>query len=237
MSKKGERKQQKRISSPRVVKVLKKTSKWLMKPRTGAHGKNSVALAVILRDYLRIADNANEARKIIKAGKVKVDGRVVKDHKKAIGFMDLIEIPSQKLVFRVVLDEKGRIALKELKENPRFKLGRIEKKTKIRKGKTQITLHDGKNIVSDKDEYKIGDVLKISLPDQKIMKKLSLKEGSLAYIIGGKHAGETAIVKSIEKGSMTRRILIGFDKEGKQFTAPREQVFIIGEKEPEIKLK
>ncbi|MGB1660494.1 MAG: 30S ribosomal protein S4e, partial [Candidatus Poseidoniaceae archaeon] len=53
-----------------------------------------------------------------------------------------------------------------------WKVCRIEGKTTIKGGRTQLNLHDGRNLLVDdpsKDAYATGDSLKMNLPDQKIL--------------------------------------------------------------------
>ena len=60
-------------------------------------------------------------------------------------------------------------------------------------------MHDGRNIIeSDPSKYNVGDSLIISLPDQKISKHLQNKEGSLAFLTGGSHIGEIAVIDSLD---------------------------------------
>ena len=48
------------------------------------------------------------------------------------------------------------------KIDAKWKLHRIENKTIVKGKKVQLNLHDGRNIIVGKDEYKSGDVLKIT---------------------------------------------------------------------------
>jgi small subunit ribosomal protein S4e len=103
----------------------------------------------------------------------------------------------------------------------------------VKGGITQLHLHDGRNILLDaKSDYKTGDSIVISLPDQKIKKHLPIKEGALAYLTGGSHIGETAkVVESIVKRSSKANETI-FDN----FGTVSEYVFII-ENEKDLPLE
>ncbi len=238
MGKKGETKQLKRIASGRKVKVLKKISTWLTKPRTGPHSpKEAVALLVIIRDYLKLADTAKEAKKIIKQGKVLVDGRKVTDHKFPVGFMDLIQIPELGKNYRVMLDKKGRIIVEEIETEANFKLVRVNKKRKIKGGKILLTTHDGRNLTFDKDqEYKVGEVFKITVPEQKIVERFELKPGNLGYVINGKHAGKIGKIIGIKEGTMTRKPEVVLQSEKETFNTIKDYVFVIGKEEPAVKI-
>ncbi len=66
-------------------------------------------------------------------------------------------------------------------------------------GKVETNRSRGVNIIeSDPSKYNVGDSLIISLPDQKISKHLQNKEGSLAFLTGGSHIGEIAVIGSLD---------------------------------------
>ena len=102
----------------------------------------------------------------------------------------------------------------------------------VRGGKIQLNLHDGRNIVTEKNEYKTGDVLKISVPEQEILEHIPMQKGYLAMIIGGKHAGEIA---KIEEIVVTRSPLPNIVKL-ENITTIKPYVFPIGKEEPLIRL-
>ncbi|TRM86181.1 30S ribosomal protein S4e, partial [Sulfolobus sp. C3] len=94
-----------RFEAPWFLPLSKKEYKWTVRPIAGPHSvTTSVPLAIILRDYLNLAESLKEAKFIISSGKVLVDGRVRKHYKYPIGIMDVISVPSSDLYFRVVPD-------------------------------------------------------------------------------------------------------------------------------------
>ena len=95
------------------------------------------------------------------------------------------------------------------KENIDFKLCRIEDKTTIKGGKTQLNLHDGRNFITD-GEYKTGDVLVLNVPEQEIKDHIKFESGTIGLITGGKHIGEKGTVKEINitHGSMPNTVLM-----------------------------
>lgn len=238
MAKKGEKRVRKRLNASKVIPVPKKGSRFIVKASPGPHSiENSVPLLVVIRDMLKLADNAKEAKKIIHTGKILIDGKIVKNASYPVGFMDVISIPSINKFYRVLYDKKGRIVLSEIEaSNSSFKLSRIKNKTVIKGGKTQLNLHDGKNLLTDK-KYKVGDVLKIELPKMKILDHFTLEKGNIAYITGGKHAGEIATIDDIIPGTMTRRPMVRLKSPNKHFETRKEYVFVVGTKEAVIKFE
>ena len=104
MAKHGENKKLKRLNTPNLVSISKKDKVWISKPVPGTHPRNkSISLVVLLRDVLKLAGTSKEASTLVKSGKILVDGRVVKDYKFPIGYMDLISIPEIKMVYYINL--------------------------------------------------------------------------------------------------------------------------------------
>lgn len=228
-------KHMKRLVAPKSWGIARKTSTWVSKPRAGPHStESSVPMIVVLREMLKLCDNSREAKHILGSRGVLVDGRIVTDHKFPVGLMDVVTISKTGDNYRMALDTHGRLVLTTITpEEAKVKLVRIQNKTMLPKGRFQINLHDGRNIILPKNQYKTGDVLKIELPTQKILKQLPLKEGSLALLIAGSHPGSLVTVQSFEIKRGSSQNLVGF-KEG--FSTVWDHVFVVGEKLPEIKL-
>lgn len=225
----------KRRAAPLPWHTTKKTDIWITRPRPGPHPMEvGVPLQVVIRDMLGYCDTATEARKIIGGREILVDGKVVTDYKRPIGFMDVLSIPKTKEHFRVVLDSKGHLQLSPItKDRAKWKLVRIEDKTMVKGGRIQLNLHDGRNILLKKDQYKTKDVLKIELPSQKILDSFSFSSGNMAVVMGGRHAGEMAPIKSTE---VTRSPKPNYVQFAKGFSTIQNYVFVVGKKDPEIAL-
>ena len=230
-------KHMKRLTIPKSWKIAKKEVKWAVKVSPGKHSKDAaMPLGMVVRDMLGYADSMREARRIIGARKILVDGRVEIDYKAPVGFMDVISIPETGEHYRMLFDAKGRLTLIQIDaERAKWKLVRINNKTYARGGKVQLNLHDGRNIVieRDKDVYKTGDVLKISIPEQKILRHIQLKEGNKAMIIGGSHGGSLGTIKKYEvmRGPEPNRVSF---EEG--FETIKDYVFVVGTDTPEVKV-
>ncbi len=225
----------KRMTAPRSWAIPRKVSHWVMKPRAGPHAKDAaMPLAMVLKDMLKVCDNTREAMLIIGGRQVAVDGRTVTDKKFPVGLMDVLTFVKTNESYRMLLDYKGRLLLVPIEDKEKgWKLARIDGKTVIRGGRIQLNLHDGRNILLPKDQYSTGDVLKIELPSQRIMKALKLDKGSLALLTGGSHPGSVQTIEEykLRRGSGSNTVTF---KEG--FSTIKENVFVVGEKTPEIKL-
>jgi small subunit ribosomal protein S4e len=228
----------KRLASPRAWHIPKKAATWSPKPRPGPHAMDkSVPVGLLVRDYLKLADTMREVRRILGAGEVMVDGKVAKDPKQVVGFMDVLSIKKTGQNFRALYDHHGRIVLHPIQANAAtWKLCRIEDKTTVKEGRTQLNLHDGRNVLVKEKTYKTGDVVKMSLPEQKVLAHYPLSQGSVAVITGGKHIGELASVASVEVTRNPKPNLVAMKAGDREFSTIKPYVFVVGKDKAEITL-
>lgn len=220
---------QKRLSAPKTIKVPRKIKKWLVKTGPGPHNKNAVPLLVIVRDFLELADTAREARRIIAAGEILVDGVPRKDYRFPVGLFDIVSIPKLGKSYRILFDEKGRYVPKEV-EDDKLKLYKITNKTMVKGGKVQLNLFDGTNILAS-NEYKTKDSILMEIPEKKIVDHLKFEEGALVMITGGSHAGEMGRIKryKVVRGSAPN--LVTIEGENGEFTTIEDHIFVVGKKD------
>lgn len=227
-------KHQKRVSAPISWPVTRKTHPWVVCARPGAHSKQTgIPLLVVVRDMLRIANNIREAKRAIHEGSILVDGVPRKDYRYMTGIFDIIAIPALNEYYRLLLDNKNRFRLYK-EEQDALKLCRINNKTALKKGKVQLNLHDGSNVLASHD-YKTFDTIMLSIPDRKIVKHIPYKPGNLVMVVGGKHSGEIGTLKEIKKirSSAPNMVVISNQQE---FETIERYVFVIGESAPEIRV-
>ncbi len=249
MGKMGERKQQKRISSPKIWPIHRKEAKWAVKSRAGPHGvQESLPLLILIRDILQYGYSFREVKRILSEGNVRVDGKVRRDHKFPVGLMDVVEIPKLNKFFRILpLPKKGVRPVPIEGGEASYKLCQIENKVTVKKGHLQINLHDGRNILFRMDDpkispnesvpYKTKDTLKISIPDQEILGHIPFKEGNFAIVIDGKNMGFQGKIREITPRFGPHASVVSLEApDGNVFETALEYVFPVGEKEPEIKL-
>jgi small subunit ribosomal protein S4e len=227
----------KRRAAPRTWTVPRKGTKWIQRPAPGPHAQDqSIPLLLVLRDLRRLAATAREARLLVRSGAVKVDGKKVTDLARGVGLLDTIsfEAPLNEH-FRVLKDRRGKLALVPIPAaEAKMKLGRVRFKHAVKGGKVEVTLHDGRNLlVASTSPYKVGDSLKIQLPEQKVLGHLPLAPGQLAFVAGGSHVGELARVERLEVLNSSQPNRVHF-KEG--FSTVKEYVYIVGEQAPQITL-
>jgi small subunit ribosomal protein S4e len=230
LAKKGGSRHLNRIAAPQFAAPERKTSVWLAKPMPGRHRLNrSVSLRALVCDWLELAADVREAERIIKTGKVSIDGRVARDSKMAVGLMDIISIPALEKSYLVLLDSKRRLKLKELgKGEGGTKLCRITGKRMGRGGKIVLTLHDGRALLADKS-YRRGDSVRLKVPAGTAEGTLRLEPGARCLITGGRHAGKVAKLKELKPATETVESHATLEDEGGEIITLTEYLFVVGD--------
>ncbi|MBR9682970.1 30S ribosomal protein S4e [Candidatus Woesearchaeota archaeon] len=215
----------KKINAPRTWMINRKKNTFITRPQSGAYPlDDSLPLGVIIRDVLEYTRSTSETKKLLNNKQVLVDGKRKKDHHLPVGLFDLISFPDIKKKYRVLLDTKGRLTVKEIGfKEADIKPCKIINKTVLSKNKIQLNLFDGKNIVTDK-KCKVGDTVVISLPDQKITEVLELKKDALILLTKGKHVGDVGPFQEIKNNQAI------YQKDKKNVKTSKKYLFVLGDK-------
>lgn len=218
----------KRLNTPKTWR-LSRENKYITRPNPGSHSfQNGFSLVYLLRDKMKIVNNAREAKYLLNTSEVLIDGQRRKDLKFIVGLMDTISIPSLKKVYRLTYDLKGHLSPLEINENEsKLKICKITGKTSNGK-KIQLNLFDGKNILVEKGEYKVGDSLLITLPENKIKETIKMENGIIVMIVGGKYAGTVTKIKNMQDGTLT------FSTKGRDFQTAKKYAFALGKDKSSI---
>ncbi len=230
------KKHEHRIASPKRYPIMKKEAHYIIKLGSGPHSKkDGIPLLLLMRDLLGISKTRKEAEKVLNSGKISIDKRVIKDVKFPVGLMDSMSVLDDE--YRFLYNTHGDVKLIKIDDKESaIKLCKIKDKSLIKKGKLQLHLHDGRNLLVDSNKYKPGDSIVISLPNQEIKKHLPCKKGMLVYITDGKHIGEIAeIFDFIEfPGSNPDKVILKLNED--KFETLKKYIFVIGESKPELNL-
>jgi small subunit ribosomal protein S4e len=234
----------KRKPAPKFWPIHRKELVWTVKPRPGSHPiSRCIPLLFIAREILDLAKTRKEAKTIISQGKINVDGKSQRDDRFPVGLMDVVSIPDIKKTYRVIPSGKGLFLHQIGKEGAEFKLCRIENKSTLKDGHTQLNLHDGRNILiregPKEDIYRTLDTLQINLSSKEIVEHMKPVEGVAAIIIGGKNIGKHGKIIAIEEKSGQKRrnsLTTIEDINGKNLQTILNFIFVIGEVQPAISL-
>jgi small subunit ribosomal protein S4e len=221
----------KRLAIPKSWSAKRRGFTFIIKPSPGPHPlKLALPISLVLRDMLGIGKNSNEVKRILNESEMLVDGIRRKELKFPLGIMDVVEFKKSNEYFRVVLD-KGKLSLIPIdKKEASFKPCRIIGKSKV-KGKTQLNLYDGKNILIEKDGFQVGDTVVIGLPKQEIKEHIKLEKGCVICLIGGKHIGDVGKIEDIISNKITYK-----GKSGEIIETLKKYVFVVGKEKPVITL-
>jgi small subunit ribosomal protein S4e len=237
---KGPVKHMKRHKSPSFWPIDRKTNNWAVKTSAGPHSTNtSIPSNVLLRNELKVSKTARESKYIIKRGKILIDGKPRLDTKFPIGLMDTVSLPDKGENYRVLPGHNGKFKLVPIsEEETKFKLYKIIGKQTLPNGLTQLNLHDGQNqiIPSDADNYNVNDVLKLRIPEKEIMDHIEFKEMQQSIITGGRSQGAQGMIVGFSHEPGWKRTATIRTEDGEDIRTLAKYVFVVGAKEPVIKL-
>ncbi|MCX8175076.1 MAG: S4 domain-containing protein [Candidatus Micrarchaeota archaeon] len=231
MAKKGGSRHFVRVrAAKRLGVVSRKKLKWLLSPSAGPHPKEqSVSAGVLLRDILGRAKNLREAKRILQSGNLLVDGKKITDPKFPIGLMDIVCEPAEGKTYRMSLSGERLVPVEVKGDAASSKYLKVTGKRTIRGGKTQISFHDGRTYLGDKN-IMTGDTCVFSIPDFKMASHLKFAPGCLCLVTEGRHRGELArLEKMIERpGSHDAEALL--KGSAGEFVTVAKYLFVVDDK-------
>ena len=196
---------------------------------------------MVIREILSYAKTAREAIHIINSGKVKVDGVVRKDHRFPVGLMDVLQIEGAVNLFRILpKHNSGLFPSSITQKESEFKLCKITGKKIMSGGKTQLNLHDGRNLIvqareprpKETEAYVVGGTIQLGLRDQKILGLIPFQKGALGLVVDGQNLGLLGKVESITPGTHARQKTVRIETQSGTFETPAAYVIPIGTEKP-----
>ena len=221
----------KRLAAPKTWGIKRKELVWITRPMPGAHSLDmELPLNTLIKEFLNIAKTSKEVVRMLHHKELFVDMKPRKEVKFGVGLFDTIKLPRIQKNYRIIVNEKNKLCIIEIDEKEsNLKLVKIAGKSLV-KGKTQLNCGDSRNILVDKDEYKVGDSLLIDLPGQNIKQHLKMEKGSMIVLTGGKHMGDYGKLEEIE-GKM-----IVYKSQNGKFQTLKNYAFVVGKEKPVIKI-
>jgi small subunit ribosomal protein S4e len=157
----------KRVAAPKQWYLGKLKGVYGTRPSPGPHKlRECIPLNVLLQQRLKYAFTRDEARKIVKdkAGLIKVDGKIRRDHRFPLGQMDVVSIERTNENFRILYDIKGRFQPHKIdKQEASYKLCKVVKKCFGKQKIPYIVTHDGRTIRFPHPDIQIHDSVKVSM--------------------------------------------------------------------------
>jgi small subunit ribosomal protein S4e len=177
------------------IPITRKGTKYIVRP--ASHVKDSIPVLIAIRDVLKLARTSREVRQMIHQKMLKLNGRQVTEMNDSIKLFNILEADKK---YSLVLLPTGRYSFKETKANER--LCKIMSRTLVSKNKIQLNLHDGTNIIGNKD-LKVGDSVYISL-DNKLKSHVKFEKGKSCFIISGKYRGHQGKIDSVSEDGLAK---------------------------------
>ncbi len=177
-----------------------------------------------------------EAKKIVTAKKIKVDGRVCSDINYGIGLMDVLEFVPTGEAYRFVAKDSDVLTAVGISGNEKSsKIVKIKNKVMVKGGRVQYGFHDGKTIITN-EQMNVGDSCIISLPEFKVLSHIKFEKGCSALVTKGENAGVIGNVEGIRDGvfSLPKRALLSHADRSMEL--PVEIVIAVGSELPAIKV-
>jgi len=228
----------KRQMAPTFWGINRKEKRFVITVRPGSHSKsNSIPTAVLLRDTLKKVKTLREAKSSIYGGKIKVDGIIQKSLHHSIGLMDVVELEGITDVYRLI-PKNGHI-LEPLKIDAgekSKKLVKVNSKTTIKGGKTQLGFHDGRTIITDVNTN-IDDTCLLQIPEQKILDVIKFEKNSQVIVTKGINAGRIGIINEIKQGTFTLPKRINLLIDDKTIEIPANITMVVGKEKPLIQIR
>ena len=223
----------KRLNAPKSWRIKRKGIKFITRPNPGPHSQDKcMPLNLVLRDMLDYASTTKEVKHILYKKGVLVDGKPRKDIKFPVGFMDVVEIPELKEHYRMLIDNKGYLEMKQIdKKEAALKPYKVIKKTMLKGGKIQLNLSFGTNILVKKDSYSTGDTLMLEMPKLEIKEHIKFEKGAYVLLTSGSHIGDHGVVEEIKDEMITFK-----SSSGKSYKTYKKFAIAIGKGKPAISL-
>ncbi len=227
----------KRAEVPSFWKISKKKKRFVVRTSPGPHSKKaSYPLLVLIRDLLSLAKTRKEALSILNAGKVRVDGRIVKAEGFPIGLMDIVDIPHADKTYRMVPLRGGLVPVEVDSKEKDLKLCLVKNKTTIRSSKMRCGLHDGRVIFPEAEvDIRPGDSCLIRVPKQEFIGSFRIGKGTLALLVEGERSGEISTVEDLKPGTFSRGAIATVRlQDGSLSELPTTMLMPLGKQLPEL---
>ena len=226
----------KRLFAPKDWFLSKLSGVFAPRPSAGPHKlRECLPLLVIVRNRLKYALNAREARMVCRQKFVHVDGRPRTDTSYPAGFMDVVEIPKTGDRFRVMYDVKGRFNLVKIDEaEAKIKLCKVITSHTATHRVPVVITHDGRRIRYADPKISHGDTIVYNLEDNKVQDVIKFRVGKVAMVTRGANRGRIGEVTDIERHPGAFDIVHVKDTAGNIFATRAGNVFVIADNSSSI---
>lgn len=192
-----------RIAMPRSFPIRRKgTEKYIV---AAFASESVIPLLPVVRDILGIAKTRREVLILLRNSAIHINGKKTTNEKLGMHLFDTIALPALDKYYRMIL-KKGKFAVESISEKEAStRICKIINKTKVNKGKVQLNLDNGYNLLADL-KAAVNDSVVLDFKTGKIARHLPLKEKASVLIIKGSHSGEQGAVIKIKGNNVEIKI-------------------------------
>lgn len=221
----------KRLNAPKTWKIQRRGITFITKSNPGGMPASmTMPVSNLLKYELALAKSTKEVKNVVNNGDILVNHKKISDYRYPVCFGDTITVPKTNENYRLIIDNDGILKpIAVSKEESKLKILKIIGKSYV-KGKIQLNLINGMNILFEKHHYKVGDSLLITIPDNIVKEHFSLEKGALVLLYKGKHIGKIGTLQEIKKESVILKT--GPD----EYETKKDYVMVVGKDKPTIKL-
>ncbi len=208
-------------------KPVRKEATYLLKPNPGRYTLvSSVALLSLVRDKFRIASNASEARKMIRQGKVEVNGVGVTEPRYPVGFGDAVRLVDSGESYEIGIAKHGDMKIEKLEgKQVKHRMLKVTGKYLAGGNSAMLRLYDG-SVVRNEKGAGVNDTVLIS--GKGVEKVLKFEKGAECLVIKGMHASERGSISGIKLGNASSAATVTVQSGSGQFETLVENVMVVG---------
>lgn len=227
MGNKGNSRHIKRLSAPKYFSIGRKEEKFAAKPNPGRHTLHeSIALLLVIRDKLGLANNAKEAKSIIHSRMVEINGKVAADARYPVGLSDSLHIKGDEAYYLVKPGLHGSFAIEKASKDSAESMPRkVVGKYLAKNGRKMLRLHDGTSIGAENSDARVND--SVLLSGGKVSKVIKFEKGGSCSVIRGVHALQSGKILEIKPGSSLRSTLIEISGSDGNFETVVENIMMV----------
>jgi len=177
--------------------IPRKGTKYLARSTHNKH--DSIPLVVVMRDILKVVENKKQLKRLLNEKQVLINHKEIREPNYPISLFDVINFAKKN--FKATLSEHKKMTFEEVSDKEaETKVYKILSKNILGKGKIQLNLMQGKNIISN-EKVKTGDSIVLNLKEDKIIKFLPMEKGKTGFTLKGKHMGSVGeIIEIMDRG-------------------------------------
>jgi small subunit ribosomal protein S4e len=187
---------QKRLSAPKHYPIERKHYSYVSGIKGSRSSGSAIPAVLFLRDVTGYAESEKEAKQIIRDGQLLRNGERVRDVKEGIGVLDVVTLKEVDEAYRVII-EGDNLRFIEVDDSDKT-IARIEEKS-TEGDEFVYHLLNGDNYRSE-ESFETGSSLLLNREVEEVKRE----EGAQVLVISGKHAGEVAELKDIQRRNLDR---------------------------------